>query len=273
MSGFNRFAGYGCNGGMPTFEKYTPAVSRTAKPVNRKPRRDDDDDDVINDVVIPAAKKTDPFAKMLDRQALAYQAQFGGSYEQAYTKIYCDPSNRSIVDAATSEHLAKAYDAMDGGQRSAANSGADVKKALDDLTMEAQARSRAEITGETFAKADSEIYCSPENIALRKAAPPDPPQDDVSPGPAHDRLGDLVITRMRNEPNLSHAQAFTREYTHPANRSLKERYDQESAVHARRLAAAKPFPSYGNPGDVAGGGRVGHTVGRSGAKPPGYAGG
>jgi hypothetical protein len=203
-----------------SFEKHTPAVSRTAKPINRKPRRDDDDDDVI----IPAAKKTDPFAKMLDRP---YQAQFGGSYEQAYTKIYTDPSNRSIVDAATSEHLAQGHDNMFGYQLSGTH--------------------------------------------VAKAAPPDPPQDEVSPGPAHDRLGELIITRMRNEPNLSHAQAFTREYLHPGNLSLKQRYDLESEVHARRLASGKPFPAYGNPGDTAG--SVGHTVGHSGAKPKGYAGG
>jgi hypothetical protein len=184
---YNRFAAFGDNGGIP-IEKYTPAVSRTAKPINRKPRRDDDNDDVI----IPAAKRVDPFAKMLDRQALAYQAQFGGSYEQAYTKIYCDPSNRSIVDAATSEHLARGHDAYDGGQRSMSNMAADIHKRVDELTLEKQARDRAEITGETYAKAYTEIYCSPANIALRKAAPMDAVQDDIdpsrrgdNPGPAH----------------------------------------------------------------------------------------
>jgi hypothetical protein len=159
--------------------------------------------------------------------------------------------------------------------------------------LDKMARARQAITGETYAKAFTETYCDPANVAIKdasknhdlakafnatfgpvvKAAPPDPPQDDVSPGPAHDRLGELIITRMRNEPTISHAQAFTREYLHPANRSLKQRYDAESEVHMRRLAAAPAFPDYGNPGDIAGGGRVGHTVGRSGAKPRGYAGG
>jgi hypothetical protein len=55
-----------------------------------------------------------PFAKMLDRQALAHQAQFGGTYEQAYVKIYTDPSNRSIVDNARLNHLEMGEDAICG---------------------------------------------------------------------------------------------------------------------------------------------------------------
>jgi hypothetical protein len=123
--------------------------------------------------------------------------------------------------------------------------------------------------GMTYQQAYSHLYSRPENEALRNAvkaehmratmagygdgvgkaaAPPDPPQDYVSPGPAHDRLDELVITRMRAEPKLSHAQAFTREYTHPANRSLKQRYDAESEVHMRSLLPSKPFPPYTSPG-------------------------
>jgi hypothetical protein len=114
--------------------------------------------------------------------------------------------------------------------------------------LDKMARARQAITGESYAKAFTETYCDPKNAAIRdrskyddlakafdsvhgtahslvKAAPPDPPQDDVSPGPAHDRLDELVITRMRGNPKLSHAQAFVHEYLHPANRSLKQRYD------------------------------------------------
>jgi hypothetical protein len=74
---------------------------------------------------------------------------------------------------------------------------------------------------------------------------------------------------MRNEPKLSHAQAFVREYLHPANRSLKERYDSESDAHMRRLAPVKPFPAYTSPGHA----KAASNVGRSGRKPAGYAGG
>src|SRR4029077_18272749 len=93
------------------------------------------------------------------------------------------------------------------------------------------------------------------------------------PGPAHRELNGLVDRRMKAEPGMSYERAFTAEYLHPDNRSLKDRVDQESELHARALSPSKPFPNYGNPGDVAGGGRVGHTVGRSGKKPVDYAGG
>lgn len=55
-----------------------------------------------------------PFAKMLDKQALALQAQIGGSYEQAYVRVYSDPSNRTIVDRARCDHLSVQHDAMHG---------------------------------------------------------------------------------------------------------------------------------------------------------------
>jgi hypothetical protein len=58
-----------------------------------------------------------PWHAMLDRQALAHQAQFGGTYEQAFTKVYTDPSNASIRDQAQYEHLAKSHDVMFGTRR------------------------------------------------------------------------------------------------------------------------------------------------------------
>jgi hypothetical protein len=236
---YDRFAGFADHGGMPFGkadnggipEGFTPPKRKTQPKVRNARNVGIDDEDGF----IPAEKgntmsDTDnPFYKMIDRQALALQAQTGMSYASAFTKCYTDPTNKTIVDQVQYEHLAQQHDAMFGYRLA---------------------------------------------TPVTKAAPPDPPQDDVvSPGPAHDRLAELVITRMRNEPNISHAQAFTREYLHPSNLSLKQRYDAESDAHMRRLTAGKPFPAYGNPGDVAGGGRIGHTVGTSGAKPRGYAGG
>jgi hypothetical protein len=147
--------------------------------------------------------------------------------------------------------------------------------------------------GMSYQSAYGYLYAKPENAALRnaikaehmsatmsahdggelgKAAPMDAVQDDV--GTANQEMHELVITRMKREPNLTYERAFVREYTHPANRSLKQRYDAESDAHMRRLSpAVKPFPAYGNPGDIAGGGRVGHTVGGEGPRPKGYAGG
>jgi hypothetical protein len=272
----NRFAGYRCNGGMP-FEKSTPAVATTAKPINRRPRRDDDDDDVINNVTIPNSKgMTDPFAKMLDRQALAYQAQFGGSYESAYVKVYTDPSNRSIVDAATTEHLAQSLDNMIGTQLSGTNVSADIHKRRDELILDIQARRRAEITGESYAKAYAEIYYDPENIALRKAeAPADARQDFVDRGPNHAKLHRMALEHSARH-GLTYEQSYARIYESPSNAQLRAGIAAEAGVRtltpdeARALSPSRPFPAYGDIGDVD---YKMPNVGRSGKKPPNYAGG
>jgi hypothetical protein len=52
--------------------------------------------------------------------------------------------------------------------------------------------------------------------------PPDESQDYVSPGPAHDELNRLVMTRMKENPKLSYEQSFTREYMLPGE-SIFER--------------------------------------------------
>jgi hypothetical protein len=118
----------------------------------------------------------------------------------------------------------------------------------------------------SYESAYSRVYSAPENASLRAeinrehlgasmaavhghelgkaAAPPDPSQDYVSPGPAHDELDRLVVTRMKNNPRLSYQQSFTTEYLAPANRSLKDRVDQESILRMQRLEPAKPFPAY-----------------------------
>jgi hypothetical protein len=101
----------------------------------------------------------------------------------------------------------------------------------------------------------------------------DPSRRGDNPGPAHAELHRLIGDRMKSDPSLSYERAFTAEYLHPNNRRLKDRVDQESVLHAQRLSPAPPFPNYGHPGDVAGGGRIGHTVGTSGKKPRNYAGG
>jgi hypothetical protein len=218
-------------------------------------------------------------------------------------KVYTDPSNRAIVDLARLDHLAKGHDAIHGTKLSMIP----VAKAAAPYDPLAKAAELAEIRGPSHAKLHSMaidhqrahpgmsyqsaygyLYAKPENVSLRnaikaehmsatmagvgdglgKAAPADAVQDDVSPGSAHDELNDLVMARMKAEPKLSCERAFTHEYLHPDNRSLKSRVDAESVLHAQRLTPAKPFPAYGNPGQ-----RAPSTLGRSGAKPAGYAGG
>jgi hypothetical protein len=221
MNTFNRFAAFSDNGGM-SIEKAAP----------RKPKKTPrfagysgvDEEGYIpnmkreNNITDYAAKGnsiTDPFAKMLDSQALAYQAQFGGSYEQAYTKIYCDPSNRSIVDAARFEHLAQGEDAICGSRLSPIS----------------------------VAKA-----------AAAKAAPPDAKQDFVSRGAAHQQLHQMALEHSRAH-GLSYAQSYTRLFTSPENVALRAGIAAEAGIRtltldeARALAPAKEFPDYGNPGD------------------------
>ena len=79
---------------------------------------------------------------------------------------------------------------------------------------------------------------------LGKAAAPDPSQDYVSPSSGNDELDKLIITRMKNDPKLSYAQAFTHEYLLPANRSLKDRIDSEGILRAQAREPARAFPAY-----------------------------
>jgi hypothetical protein len=230
---YNRFAAFADNGGMPTsVEKFTPAVSRTAKPINRKPRRDDDDEDVI----IPAAKRVDPFAKMLDRQALAYQAQFGGSYAQAYTKIYTDPSNRAIVDSARLTHLEMGEDAICGTRLSP-------------------------ISVQKSAPPD------PKEDFVSRAI--------EDRGPSHRKLHQMALEHSAAH-GLSYQQSYTQIFTSPENVALRAGIAAESGVRtltldeARALAPAPAFLAYGDIGDVD---YKTPNVGREGRRPRGYAGG
>jgi hypothetical protein len=206
-----RFAGFADNGGMP-FEKYTPAVSRTAKPKNpTKPKVRNARNVAIDDEdgFIPEAKKGNtmvdyydisrgPYHAILDKMALARQAQFGESYAQAFTKVYEAHENTLIRDGARFDHLAKAMDATHG----------------------------------------TKLSLIP---AAKAAAPMDPAQDFVDP--AHAELNELVVTRMKADPKLSYAQSFTREYLSPANRGLKARVDAESILRAQTREPAPSFPA------------------------------
>jgi hypothetical protein len=163
-----------------------------------------------------------PYHAILDKMALARQAQTGESYAKAFTEVYTDPANVAIRDGAKYDDLAKAFDSVHGTSKS-----------------------------------------------LVKAAPPDAVQDDVSPGAANQELHELVVTRMKNNTRLSYEQAFTHEYLAPENRSLKERVTAEGVLHMQRLEPAPPFPAYTSPGHA----NAASNIGRSGAKPAGYAGG
>jgi hypothetical protein len=247
-----------------------------------------------------------PFHAMLDRQALALQAKTGESYASAFTKVYTDPSNRSIVDNARLNHLEMGEDAICGSRLSAipiaksAPSYDPLAKAADlaqhlgpahaKLHSLAVDHMRAH-AGQSYESAYSYLYGKPENVSLRnavkaehmkatmsgyadqglgKAAPADEVQDDVTPGSADLELHSLAVARMKREPGLSYERAFTREYLHPDNRSLKDRVTAEGILRMQAMAPAKPFPAYGHPGDRT---YTNPNVGREGRRPKGYAGG
>jgi hypothetical protein len=242
--------------------------------VSRKPNDMVTKVDTMNDI------DRGPYYKMLDRQALAHQAQFGGTYEQAFAKCYTAPENIAIRYMAQYEHLAKSHDVMFGTKLSSIP----VQKAAPEYDPLRKAAELAEIRGPAHAKlhsmaidyqrahagvsyssAYSHEYIRPENASLRekiknehlsatmaglggeagKAAE----QDYVDPGvrtpTAHAELDALVAKRMRSDPKLSYERAFTKEYLLPENRLLKSRVDAESILHAQRRAPAPAFPAYG----------------------------
>jgi hypothetical protein len=271
------------------FEKFTPAVSRTGEMTRKVDSMTDYD------------TSRGPWHAMLDKQALALQAQIGGSYASAFTKVYEDPSSRSILDQARYEHIAKSHDVMFGTGLSSIP----VQKSApyDPLAKSAEL---AEIRGPNHAKLHSMavdhqranpgmsyqsaygyLYSKPENVSLRNAiksehlasamsahadgdldkaaAPPDALQDDIDPASAEHELHQLVDT-----PGMSYARAFTHEYLAAENRSLKERVTDEGILRMQAMAPSKPFPAYTSPGHTE---RNTVNIGYSGKKPRNYAGG
>jgi hypothetical protein len=99
---------------------------------------------------------------------------------------------------------------------------ADVHKIIDKLALDRQS-----ITGESYAKAYTEIYTDPRNRAFRDgtaakaAAPVDPRQDYVGPGPAHARMHSMAIDFQRANPRHSYESAYSRVYTAPENAGLR----------------------------------------------------
>jgi hypothetical protein len=105
----NRFAGFADNGGVP-FEKYTPAISRTAKPKSpTKPKSRLARNEPIDDEVGKPAEKGNnmtydydtsrgPWHAMIDRMARALQAQTGWSYAKSFTEIAILKIPRLLMD-------------------------------------------------------------------------------------------------------------------------------------------------------------------------------
>jgi hypothetical protein len=271
------------------FEKYVPAVSRTE--AKRGTTMTDYDYDTSRG----------PYHAILDKMARAHQAITGDSYAKSFTAVYTDPKNAAIRDGSKYDDLAKAFDSVHGTAHSLVKAAPaapydPLRKAADIAEQFGPAHAKLHSmavdhqrahSGMSYQQAYSHLYSRMENAPLREkikaehlrasmaavqdrgelgkaAAPMDPKQDDVSPGSANYDLHQLVVARMKREPGLSYERAFTREYLHPDNRSLKDRVTAEGILHMQHLVPAYTAPGHRN---------APSNLGRSGAKPAGYAGG
>jgi hypothetical protein len=122
MAMANRFAGFADNGGIPEVRIAKPRNPTKPKVRNARNVAIDDEDGFI-----PESKKgmtmvdtvdRGPYMKIMDRMALARQAQTGESYAAAFTKVYEAPENAAIRDGARLDHLSKAHDAIHGTELS-----------------------------------------------------------------------------------------------------------------------------------------------------------
>jgi hypothetical protein len=217
MSNSNRFAGFGDNGGVPQVRVAKPKTPTKAK-VRRGGNVAIDDEDGF----IPEAKKgttmTDydvsrgPYHAILDKMALARQAETGESYAKAYTECYTDPKNAAIRDGVRYDELARTFDSSHG-----------TAKSLIPVAKEAPydpLRKAAEYLGPAHARL--------HNIAVahQKAHP------ELTYAQAYTHLymlpeNDLLRAKIKAEAKI---QTLTIE-------------------EAQNLEPAKPFPWYDPPGD------------------------
>jgi hypothetical protein len=124
--------------------------------------------------------------------------------------------------------------------------------------IDRQALARQQQTGESYAKAFTECYTAPENIAIRDmaqyehlakshdvmfgtklsgipvakaAAPYDPLQKSAElaeiRGPAHAKLHSMAIDYQRAHAGVSYSSAYSHEYVRPENASLREKIKNE----------------------------------------------
>jgi hypothetical protein len=106
MSSSNRFAGFGDNGGVPEVRLAKPKTPTKAKARLAGNVAIDDEDGEIAEAKKGTTKMVDydisrgPYHAILDKLALARQAQTGESYAKAYTEVYTDPANVTLRDGA-----------------------------------------------------------------------------------------------------------------------------------------------------------------------------
>jgi hypothetical protein len=165
-------------------EVHVAKPKRPTKPQVRLAKPDEDDDKVIRKVdTMTVDISRGPYHAILDKMALARQAQTGESYAKAFTEVYTDPANVTLRDGAKYDDLAKSMDSIYGTSKSL--------------------------------------------VPAVKAAPPDPSEDYVSPGPAHARMHSMAVDHQRAHSGMSYQQAYSHLYSRPENAALREKIKAE----------------------------------------------
>ena len=239
MSSSNRFAGFGDNGGAPQVR-----VAKAKAPTKAKVRLAGNAAIDDEDGFIPEAKKgmtmTDydtsrgPYHAILDKMALARQAETGESYAKAYTECYTDPKNALIRDGVKYDELARAFDSSHGTAKS--------------------------LIPVAKAAAPHDPLAKAADVATHL-------------GPGHARLHSLAVDHQRAHSGMSYQQAYSHLYSRPENEPLRNKIKAEhmaatmrtlSIDEAQALEPAPAFPLYGHPGD-----RTHASSGRRGRLPAG----
>jgi hypothetical protein len=163
---------------------------RPVKPQVRFAKPDEDDDetarigkaDSMTQVVDPSRG---PYHAILDKMALARQAQTGESYAKAFTEVYTDPANVALRDGY--DHLARSMDSIYGTTKS--------------LVPEV------------------------------KPAPQEAAKEPSFAGPAHARLHSMAVDHQRAHSGMTYEGAYSYLYSKPENEALR------NAIKAEHMAA------------------------------------
>jgi hypothetical protein len=168
---------------------YKPGAPRAARPKNipNIAKRETTMVDYGNDI------SRGPYHAMIDRHALARQAQTGESYAKAFTECYSDPKNAAIRDLAQLDHLEKGHDAIHGTR----------------LSM-----------------IPKQVEKAAPYDPLRKAA-----DHAELLGPNHAKLHSLAVDHMRARDGMSYQSAYSYLYAKPENAGLRNAIKAEHMRH------------------------------------------
>ena len=177
---------------------------RPVRPQVRLAKPDEDNDEMtrmgkVDTMTQVVDISRGPYHAILDKMALARQAQTGESYAKAFTEVYTDPANGTLRDGAQYDYIVKGMDAIYGTSKSL--------------------------------------------VPVEKAAPPPDPLQKAAEvaevaeflGPAHAKIHSLAVDHQRAHSGMTYEQAFSHLYSRPENGPLREKIKSE---HMRASMAA-----------------------------------